>query len=46
MKNSVAGPEAGAIKAAAFESALIGIRKGTMTYENDPMIPILVKEIE
>jgi hypothetical protein len=46
MKSSITGPDAGKIKAAAFESALIGIRKGTMTYESDPMIPILIKEIE
>ena len=35
----------GAIMDAAFASALLGIRSGTMTYENDPLMPILVSEV-
>jgi hypothetical protein len=34
------------IQKAAFESALIGIRKGVMTYEKDPLLPIVQQEIE
>jgi hypothetical protein len=30
---------------AAFASALLGIRSGVMTYENDPLMPILVSEV-
>ena len=33
------------IKEKAFQSALAGIRKGTMTYENDPLLPILTEEV-
>lgn len=29
----------------AFESALQGIRTGVMKYENDPLLPILQKEV-
>ena len=46
MKSALSGEQGSAIKKQAFESALIGIRKGTMQYENDPMLPILMKEIE
>ena len=28
-----------------FQSALEGIRKGRMEYENDPLLPILSEEI-
>ena len=28
-----------------FESALAGIRKGVMEYENDPLLPIVTEEI-
>lgn len=28
-----------------FQSALAGIRKGVMEYENDPLLPILTEEI-
>lgn len=28
-----------------FQSALEGIRKGRMEYENDPLLPILTEEI-
>ncbi len=34
-----------AIKDAAFQSALSGIREGSMTYKNDPLMPILANEI-
>lgn len=34
-----------AIKEAAFQSALTGIRDGSMTYKNDPLMPILTNEI-
>lgn len=30
----------------AFESALLGIRTGVMKYENDPLLPILQREME
>lgn len=30
---------------AAFESALQGIRDGVMTYKGDPLMPILVNEV-
>jgi hypothetical protein len=33
------------IKEQAFQSALAGIRKGSMTYENDPLLPILTEEV-
>ena len=29
-----------------FQSALAGLRKGIMEYENDPLLPILQKEIQ
>jgi len=29
-----------------FASALLGIRKGEMTYENDPLLPLVEVEIE
>lgn len=34
------------IRKQAFQSALIGIKKGKMTYENDPLLPRLVKYID
>jgi len=34
------------IQEASFKSALAGIRRGTMTYEHDPILPILQSEIE
>jgi len=46
MKATISGKEASSIKQQAFESALIGIRKGSMTYEKDPLLPILLKEID
>ena len=33
------------IKEQAFQSALSGIRSGIMTYENDPLLPILTEEV-
>jgi hypothetical protein len=33
------------IQQAAFQSALQGIRDGVMTYKNDPLMPILVEEV-
>ena len=36
---------AAAIKEGSFKSALAGIRSGTMTYANDPILPILQEEI-
>ena len=33
------------IKEQAFQSALAGIRSGVMTYENDPLLPILTEEV-
>lgn len=35
-----------AIQEQFFQSSLIGLRKGIMEYENDPLLPILQKEIE
>ena len=29
-----------------FESALVGIRKGVMTYENDALMPLLRQEMD
>jgi len=29
-----------------FQSALLGIRKGEMTYENDPLLPLIESEIQ
>mmetsp|Transcript_37426 Transcript_37426/g.49209 ORF Transcript_37426/g.49209 Transcript_37426/m.49209 type:complete len:86 (+) Transcript_37426:160-417(+) len=29
-----------------FQSALAGLRKGIMEYENDPLLPILQEEIQ
>lgn len=46
MKATLNGKEAASIKQQAFDSALIGIKKGSMTYEKDPLMPILLKEIE
>jgi len=46
MKAALTGAESANIKKQAFDSALIGIKKGSMTYENDPLMPILLKEIE
>ena len=46
MKAALTGKESQAIKDGAFASALTGIKKGSMTYENDPLLPILLKEIE
>ena len=46
VKDSLANPEsAAAIKEASFQSALQGIRDGSMTYKNDPLMPILTNEI-
>lgn len=43
---SLADPVQGAtIKEGAFQAALTGIRDGTMTYKNDPILPILQDEI-
>lgn len=46
LNKDVSGPAAKEIKKEAFKSALIGIRKGKMTYEQDPLLPRLVKYIE
>lgn len=35
-----------AIQADFFASALAGLRKGVMEYENDPLLPILQSEIK
>ena len=34
------------IKRASFESALSGIRSGVMTYENDPILPLIESEMK
>jgi len=47
MLASLADPEEKAvINEAAFQSALKGIAAGAMTYENDPLLPILQAEVE
>jgi len=46
LKDNLEHPEHSvAIKEAAFQSALQGIRDGSMTYKNDPLMPILTNEI-
>ena len=34
------------IKRASFESALAGIRSGVMTYQNDPILPLIEAEMQ
>ncbi|OMJ69054.1 hypothetical protein SteCoe_33323 [Stentor coeruleus] len=46
LGQDISGSEAKDIKKLAFQSALIGIRKGKMTYENDPLLPRLLNYIE
>lgn len=47
LKDTLAHPEdSKAIKEAAFQSALQGIRDGSMHYKGDPLMPILSGEIE
>ena len=46
LKDSLANPESNKeIKEASFQSALQGIRDGSMTFKNDPLMPILTSEI-
>ena len=46
LKDSLADPTTRAeIDQGLFESALAGIRKGVMEYENDPLLPLVTKEI-
>lgn len=46
VNSAMADPKAAAaIKEGSFKSALAGIRSGTMTYANDPILPILQEEI-
>lgn len=46
VKDNLANPATNAeIKESAFQSALQGIRDGSMTYKNDPLMPILSSEI-
>lgn len=40
------GPEADAIRKQALKSALNGIRKGQMSYEEDPLLPLVLKKVE
>jgi len=47
VTESISSPEKKSeILTASFESALDGIRTGTMTYKNDPLLPILQSEIQ
>lgn len=46
LNKDISGASAKEIRKEAFKSALIGIKKGKMTYENDPLLPRLVKYIE
>jgi len=46
VNESLANPvSAATIKEAAFQSALVGLREGVMTFKNDPLMPILTEEI-
>lgn len=46
VKDSLNNPESQkAIKEQSFQSALQGIRDGSMTFKNDPLMPILTNEI-
>lgn len=46
IQSSLNDPEKRAeIDQGIFESALAGIRSGVMTYENDPLLPIITEEI-
>lgn len=47
IEKKLADPtEAAVIQEQFFQSALSGLRKGVMEYENDPLLPILQSEIE
>ena len=46
LDDDINGKDSKEIKKLAFQSALIGIRKGKMTYENDPLLPRLIKYID
>ena len=47
VKDQLADPTSrAAIEDQFFESALAGLRKGVMEYENDPLLPILQQEIQ
>lgn len=47
IESSLADPTSrAAIQDQFFQSALAGLRKGVMEYENDPLLPILQQEIE
>jgi hypothetical protein len=46
LSNDLYGPDAKYIRRQAFQSALTGIRKGKMTYENEPLLPRLLAYIE
>lgn len=47
IQQDLANPESKArIQDQFFQSALIGLRKGVMEYENDPLLPILQNEIQ
>ena len=38
--------ENAAIKKQMFKSALLGLSKGQMEYENDPILPLVIKSIQ
>ncbi len=46
VKEIMAGEKKEEIYEEAFQSALAGIRSGEMTYQGDPLLPLLTKEIE
>lgn len=47
IENKLADPtQRAVIQDQFFQSALIGLRKGIMEYDNDPLLPILQSEIE
>ena len=47
LNNSLKDPSTRAeIDQGIFESALAGIRSGVMTYENDPLLPLVTAEID
>jgi hypothetical protein len=46
VTQDLAGPKGEQIKKDAFISALTGIRKGKMTYEGDPLLPLVLEHVD
>ena len=45
VNSALTSPDSAELKEAAFQCALGGIREGSMSYKNDPLMPILTDEI-